>query len=73
MKIQAALGRDRVSDRIELVDGVACVALEQKQARVAQLEGPVAAAHHGQRCVLERELLVQWGEHLNRVGVASGK
>ena len=44
-----------------------------EEARVAQLEGPVAAAHHGQRCVLERELLVQWGEHLNRVGVASGK
>ena len=59
MEIQAALGRDRASGRIELVDGVACVALEQEQARVAQLERPVAGAHDRHRCRVERKSLIR--------------
>ena len=44
MEIEATLGGDRASARIELVDGVSCVALEQEQAGIAQLERPVAGA-----------------------------
>ena len=47
MKIEAPLRGDRASGRIELVDAVPCVALEQEQAGVAQFERPVAGAHDG--------------------------
>ena len=36
---------------------VACVALEQEEARIAQLERPVAGADDRHRCRVERELL----------------
>ena len=72
MEIEAALGRDRARARIELVDGVSCVALEQEQARITQLERPVAGADDRHRCRVERKSLIR---HIrfHRSGVTAGE
>ena len=59
--------------RIELVDRVACVALEQEQARIAQLERPVTGAHDRQRCRVERESFDLRRKHFQRSGVTTGE
>ena len=44
MHVQVALGRERVGRRIELVDCVSCISFEEDQARIAELERPMASA-----------------------------
>ena len=59
MKIEATLGGDRARARIELVDGVSCVALEQEQAGIAELERRVTGADDRHCCRVERKSFVR--------------
>ena len=73
MEIQASLGRDCVSGRVEFVYAVACVALKQEQSGITQLERPVAGAHDRQRRLIECKPLIKRSEHLHRSGVTTGE
>ena len=72
MEIQVPLGRNRASGRVELVDRVAYVSLEQQQARVAKLESPVAGAHDRHHRGVERESLIR-GVRLQCSRVTTGE
>ena len=73
MEIEATLGRECVGGRIEFVDRVAGVALEQKQAGIAEFERPVTGADDRQRCRIQRELLIERSEQLHRIGITTGE